>query len=68
MADLAIRDRVYIAARSEHPWAGSSGVIVARFGRAGLDWEVELDEGEYRGHRVAAASSDLRPERRRSRR
>jgi hypothetical protein len=72
MLEFEIGDRVYITDTNGHPWAGHSGEIVERFEAVRaptLDWTIELVDSELgSGHRVAAASSELRPERRRSRR
>ncbi len=49
-------DRVII--KGTGPWGGYTGEIVEPFGKAGLDWVVELED--MSGHRTAQAADDLR--------
>jgi hypothetical protein len=55
---MKVGDRVRITGR-DHPWSGSTGRIVGTFDHHALDWTVELDGGDYPGHRVAASTADL---------
>lgn len=57
----AIGDRVEIVNR-DHPWVGRRGHIVEPFKAAGLDWSVELEgqDGNYFGQRVAVGEGEIR--------